>query len=59
MSKTKIDLPSQITYFIIDEIVSNHFVHLEKIEEMTSQIEEEVVEESSPTNAQENFQTKI
>jgi Mg2+ and Co2+ transporter CorA len=30
MSKTEIDPPSQVTYFIIDEIVSNHFVHLEK-----------------------------
>jgi Mg2+ and Co2+ transporter CorA len=48
MNKTKNDLPSTVAYYIIDEIVASHFVHLEKIEEMTSQIEEEVIEGTSP-----------
>jgi magnesium transporter len=48
MSKTKIDPPAQVTYFIIDEIVANHYEHLEKLETLTAQIEEEVVETKSP-----------
>ena len=59
MSKTKIDPPAQITYFIIDEIISNHFVHLEKLEALTAQIEEEVVEESSPKTLKKIFKLKI
>ncbi len=47
MSKTKIDPPSQVVYFLIDEIVSSHFVQLEKIENLTSDIEEEVVEKTN------------
>ena len=49
MNKTKVDPPALVTYFIIDEIVSNHFIHLEKIEEFTSHIEEEVVGRTSHT----------
>ena len=58
MSKTKNDLPSTIAYYIIDEIVANHFVHLEKIEEITSQIEEEVVEGTSPQTLKKIFKLK-
>ncbi len=47
MSKTKIDPPALVTYFLIDEIVSNHFDQLEKLEEQTSKLEEEVVEKTS------------
>jgi len=43
MSKTKNDPPSMVTYFIIDEIVAEHFILLERLEELTAQIEEEVV----------------
>ena len=58
MSKTKNDLPAQVTYFIIDEIVASHFVHLEKIEEMTAQIEEEVVEGTSQQTLKKIFNLK-
>ncbi len=58
MSKTKNDLPAQVTYFIIDEIVASHFIHLQKIEEMTSQIEEEVVEGTSPQTLKKIFSLK-
>ena len=58
MSKTKNDLPAQVTYFIIDEIVANHFIHLQKIEEMTSRIEEEVVEGTSPQTLKKIFNLK-
>jgi magnesium transporter len=58
MSKTKIDPPAQVAYFIIDEIVSNHFVHLEKIEEITSDLEEEVVEKTSRDTLKRIFSLK-
>ncbi len=47
MNKTKLDPPSEVAYFIIDEIVSSHFSSLEKIEGLTSQIEEEVIDGTS------------
>lgn len=43
MSKTKNDPPSMVTYFIIDEIIAEHFIFLERLEELTAQMEEEVV----------------
>ena len=58
MSKVKIDPPSQVIYFIIDEIVSKHFVHLEKLEELTSNLEEEVVERTSPETLKKIFALK-
>jgi magnesium transporter len=61
MSKTKIDLPSQVTYYIIDEIVGSHFAHLEKIEHITSEMEEEVVEKTSQATLKKifNFKSKM
>jgi magnesium transporter len=47
MSKTKIDPPALVSYFIIDEIVSSHFVHLQALETLTARIEEDVVEKTS------------
>jgi magnesium transporter len=58
MSKTKIDLPSVVAYFIIDEIVSSHFLQLEKLEELTSLIEEEVVEKVGPDTLKKIFNLK-
>jgi magnesium transporter len=58
MSKTKIDPPEMVTYFIIDEIVSSHFVHLQKLETLTSRIEEEVVEKTSPETLKKIFRLK-
>lgn len=58
MSKTKIDPPAQVIYFIIDEIVSNHFVQLEKIEELTSALEEEVLEKTSQETLKNIFTLK-
>ncbi len=58
MSKTKIDPPSMVTYFIIDEIVSTHFAQLEKIEEVTSTLEEEVVEKTSHDTLKQIFNLK-
>jgi magnesium transporter len=47
-----------VTYFIIDEIVSDHFVHLEEIEEHTSNLEEEVVEKTSQDALKQIFSLK-
>ena len=58
MSKPKIDPPAQVTYYIIDEIVSDHFVHLEEIEDSTSNLEEEVVEKSSQEVLKQIFSLK-
>ena len=58
MSKTKIDPPAHVTYFIIDEIIANHFVHLQKIETLTAQIEEEVVEKTTPKTLKKIFNLK-
>jgi magnesium transporter len=58
MSKTKIDPPALVTYFIIDEIVSSHFAQLEKLETLTSRIEEEVVEKINPDTLKKIFNLK-
>jgi magnesium transporter len=58
MSKTKVDPPSMVTYFIIDEIVSTHFLQLEKIEERTASLEEEVVEKTSSDTLKQIFNLK-
>jgi magnesium transporter len=58
MSKTRIDPPSQVTYFIIDEVIANHYLHIEKLEKLTSKIEEEVVEKTSPETLKRIFKIK-
>ncbi len=58
MSKVKIDPPALVTYFIIDEIVSTHFVYLQKLETLTSRIEEEVVEKINPETLKKIFKLK-
>jgi Mg2+ and Co2+ transporter CorA len=44
MNKNRNDPPSVVTYFIIDEIIAEHFLLLERLEELTAQIEEEVAD---------------
>ena len=58
MSKTKIDPPSQVTYFILDEIVANHYVQIEKLENLTAKMEEEVVEKTSSDTLKKIFKLK-
>jgi magnesium transporter len=58
MSKTKIDSPSLVTYFIIDEIVANHYLQIEKLENLTAKMEEEVVEKTSPDTLKKIFRLK-
>jgi magnesium transporter len=58
MSKIKVDPPAHVAYFIIDEIVSGHFLRLEKLEELTARLEEEVVEETSSITLKKIFNLK-
>lgn len=58
MSRTKIDPPSQVTYYIIDEVVAHHYTHIEKLENLTSKIEEEVVEKTTPETLKKIFKLK-
>jgi Mg2+ and Co2+ transporter CorA len=58
MSKTKIDPPAEVTYFIIDEIVANHYSQIEKLENLTAKMEEEVVEKTSPDTLKKIFKLK-
>jgi magnesium transporter len=58
MSKTKIDPPAMVIYFFVDEIVSTHFVYLEELETLTSKVEEEVVEKTSPETLKKIFKLK-
>ncbi len=58
LSKSKVDPPAQVTYYIIDEIVASHYIHLEKLEDLTSEIEEEVVERTSQDTLKKIFSLK-
>jgi magnesium transporter len=58
MSKPKIDPPSQVAYYILDEIVASHYVHIEKLENLTATIEEEVVEKTSQNTLKHIFKLK-
>ena len=58
MSKAKVDPPSQVAYFILDEIVASHYVHIEKLENLTATIEEEVVEKTSSDTLKHIFKLK-
>jgi magnesium transporter len=58
MSKTKVDPPAQVTYFIIDEIVANHYLQIEKLENLTANMEEEVVEKISSNTLKKIFKLK-
>jgi magnesium transporter len=58
MSKAQIDPPAQVTYYIIDEIVEGHYVHLERLENLTSEMEEQVVEKTLPSTLKRIFKLK-
>lgn len=58
MHKVKVDPPSLVAYYILDEIVSEHFVHLEKIEALTVNLEEEVMEKTDSGTVKRIFRMK-
>ena len=58
LHKVKFDPPSVAAFYVLDEIVANHFVHLERIEELAAHLEEEVVENPDPTLVRRILQAK-
>jgi len=58
MHKVKVDPPSLVAYYILDEIVSEHFSHLEKIEALTANLEEEVMEKTDSGTVKKIFRMK-
>jgi len=58
MTKGKIDTPALMVHNILDEIVSNNFVHLEKIEAFTTNLEEEIMEKANDATIKELFALK-
>lgn len=58
MHKTKVDPPSLVGYYILDEIISDHFTQLERIEEQTVNLEEEVLKKTDQATVKRVFSLK-
>jgi magnesium transporter len=49
LDKVKVDQPAVTAFYLIDEIVADHFIHLEHIEDLASRLENDVVEKTDVT----------
>jgi len=58
LDKVKVDQPAVAAFYILDEVVGDHFVHLEHIEELAARLEEEVVEKTDQTLVKRILRTK-
>lgn len=58
LNKTRVDPPALVAYYLLDEIVSDHFAHLEKIEELTATLEEEILEKPQQPTLRRVFKLK-
>jgi magnesium transporter len=58
LDKVKVDQPVVAAFYILDEVVGDHFVHLEHIEDLASRLEEEVVEKTDQSLVKRILQTK-
>jgi len=58
LDKVKVDQPAVAAFYILDEVVANHFIHLERIEDLASRLEEEVVEKTDQSLVKRILQTK-
>lgn len=58
MYKNRLDPPSLVAYYILDEAVSHNFSHLEKIEEATENLEEEALEKMEKDTIKRIFRLK-
>jgi magnesium transporter len=58
MHKAKMDPPALVAYYILDEIIADHFVHLEKIEELTANLEEHVLGKADQATIKSIFRLK-
>jgi len=58
LHKVKVDPPPVVAFYIMDEIVSDHFKHLERIEDLSASFEEEVVGKTDQTIVQRILRAK-
>jgi magnesium transporter len=58
MHKNKADAPSLVAYYFLDEIISDNFLHLEKFEEVTANLEEEILESDDSSTIKKLFSLK-
>ena len=58
LNKARVDPPALVAYYLLDEIVSDHFAHLEKIEELTATMEEEILEKPQQATLRRVFKLK-
>lgn len=58
MHASKVDPPSTVAYYVVDEIISDHFMHLEKVEDLTNSLEEEALEKTDPATVKRIFGLK-
>ncbi len=58
MTKGKIDTPALMVHNILDEIISNNFLHLEKIEACTTNLEEDILEKADGGTIKDLFALK-
>jgi magnesium transporter len=58
MIKTRNDPPSIVAYYILDEMIDNNFSHLQQLEELTANLEEEIMEKTDTTTIRKLFALK-
>ncbi len=58
LHKVKVDPTAVAAFYVLDEIVADHFVHLERIEELAAGLEEEVVQKTDQTIVQRILKVK-
>jgi magnesium transporter len=58
MDKVKNDPPSIVAYYLLDEIIDHNFTHLEKIEELIADLEEEIMEKADAGTIRKVFRLK-
>jgi Mg2+ and Co2+ transporter CorA len=58
ISKTRNDPPSVVAYFIVDEIIAEHFILLEHLDDVTAQIEADVANGASEKTLKKVFNIK-
>ena len=58
MDKVKNDPPSIVAYYLVDEIIDHNFPHLEKLEELTADLEEEIMEKADTGTIRKVFRLK-
>jgi magnesium transporter len=58
MDRVKSDPPSIVAYFLLDEIIDHNFSHIERIEELTADLEEEIMEKADTDTLRKVFRLK-